>query len=81
MGSKFVFVEREYRHEVCVTYSALKTFNQGSLRSTSTSRWMYSRPDLPTTVEAILMPVRGIGDMERTRRLRSMIVDSGNRNL
>ena len=60
MGSKTGFVERDYRREMYVTYSAFKMLDGGSLRSASTSRWTYSRPDLPRMVDANLMPIRGV---------------------
>ena len=64
MGSKTGSVERGYKHESCVTYPALKMFDRGSLRSTGTSREMHSRPDLPRIVDANLMPIRGVENMQ-----------------
>ena len=62
-GSKMIYVERNHRCEICEGYSVLKMLNLRSLRSTSTSHWMYSRLDSPTMVDTILIPLRRIGYM------------------
>lgn len=58
--SRMAFAQIKSNRGLCTTYSALNMFSAGSLRSWSTSRCVYTRPEAPTIVDAILMPLREV---------------------